>query len=301
MEQDLEKAIRKYQARIRQMETEIVSRHEENAQIIAENLRQTEELREFNHELDQKVKERTRQLQELGEAKDALMHMIVHDMKNPLTVVLGNLTFLKKKRFNLDQAVLELLSDAHQHSVKLLDMIEEILTISRMQSKEFKIQPEPLDFIAIIRQSVTTMSKAADPKNLTIRVQPDNSELILPGDARTLERIVNNLLNNAIKYAPQGSEIAVEVSRAEDSALVSVANWGEAIPEAFHEKIFEIFCRVKPEDTKIKGTGLGLTFVKLALEAHGGRIHVESPLPPKDCGARFVFSLPLAVPAAQAR
>lgn len=303
----LRKFLRKQQARIRQLQQEIVSRQEDNETVILQNIKQTEELHKWMNTLDQKVIERTRslelsqktlaeqntKLQELVETKEALTHMIVHDMKNPLTAILGTLCLFRNKRFATDPAGMEFITSAHLQTVKLICMVEEILTISRMQSKEFTIQPAPANLIELVRQSLSLMNQLTAGKKLQFRFQTGLQELWVAIDFQMVERIINNLLNNAIKYAPDPSEIVVEVNEREGQAWVSVTNWGDPIPEQFHKRLFDLFFRVNAQDKVHSGTGLGLAFCKLAVEAHHGSIYVESPVSPDPTGARFHFSLPL--------
>jgi len=317
----LQKILIQYTSRIRQLKDGLTSSHKENDHVVDEYLMQNLELINLNKSLEYKVKERTRelevanvklevtnqnlknanqlledqahQLKELNEAKEALMHMIVHDMKNPLTAILGTLTLFNKNSFNLNPDIHELLLSAHRHGIKLLSMIEEILMISRMKTKEFKLKPERANLIDTLLYSIDLMKKTVVLKNLKFHFEPEWQTLTVQMDVQIIERVINNLLNNAIKYAPQNSEILLEVEPKSDSVTVSITNWGEPIPEEYHQKIFELFSRVKKEDTQFSGTGLGLAFSKLAIEAHSGTLEVISPVPPMEIGACFRFSLPL--------
>jgi signal transduction histidine kinase len=303
-----ESTLKKYEARLRQLQLEIVSRREENEKIVAENLKHNDELRDLNEALDQKVQERTielelaktdaeaqnEKLKEIGTSKEALMHMVVHDMKNPLTAILGTLGLCRGNRFQLAADVKGLLVDAHVQSVKLLCMVEEILTISRMQSKEFEVKPEPMDMVGLVQQSMSMMSLTTGGKKIFFRFEPAVTELYVLGDYPTIERVLNNFMNNAIKYAPSESEIVLEVGIQDNMAEIGVTNWGDAIPMEHQDRIFDQFYRVKADAAKYSGTGLGLTFCRLAIHAHGGSVGVQSPVPPKDHGAKFFFTLPLS-------
>ena len=296
------------ETRERRLQGEIVSRREENEVIVFENLRKNEELRELNEVLDLKVQERTRELEaskeeleaqnrklaELSDAKDGLMHMVVHDMKNPLTAVMGTLGLCRGPRVQVAPEIKELLVGAHVQSVKLLCMVDEILTISRMQSKEFEVHPEPMDMIGLVQQSMSMMSLTTGGKKITFKFEPTVPELWVAGDYPNIERTLNNLMNNSIKYAPQETEILLEVTAQGGMARISVTNWGDPIPQAAQDKIFDQFYRVKADVAKFAGTGLGLTFCRLAVKAHGGTIGVVSPVPPTETGASFYFTLPLA-------
>lgn len=193
----------------------------------------------------------------------------------------------------------EMLVAAHVQSVKLLCMMDEILTISRMQSKEFEVHPEPMDVISLVQQSMSMMSLTTGGKKLSFTFEPSLPELWVSGDYPTIERTLNNLMNNSIKYAPPDSEIKLEVKPQEGVACIGVTNWGDPIPQESQDKIFDQFYRVKADVAKYAGTGLGLTFCRLAIHAHGGTIGVVSPVPPKENGACFYFTLPLAAKPAE--
>lgn len=293
---------KKYTARINQLKSEISLYRKEADHVVDENLYQNLELITLNKNLEIKVKERTYELEkaneklrDLNQVKESLMHMIVHDMKNPLTAMLGTLILFTRNNFGVKEEMHQLLVDSHAHGIKLLSMIDQILMISRMQTNEFKLKHEYKDIIPLICESIDMMSKTTgdNVKNLTFTFLPQEEPLQVYMDGQTIERVMNNLLNNAIKYAPKNSEIHVSLMQTEASAVITITNWGDPIPEHYQDRIFELFCRVKKEDTQFSGTGLGLTFCKLAVEAHGGTIFVTSPVAPKDHGARFTFSIPL--------
>ncbi len=298
--------IKKYQARLRQLKQEIIARQEENHRIVEENYRQNTELRQLNQVLDEKVKERTRELEasqeqlvaqnkelkELDESKEAMMHMIVHDMKNPLTSVMGALSLSQRDSFHVDAQLRELLQDANIQSIKLRTMMDDILTMSKLRSKEFEIQIQEVDMVSLMQQSVMLMNTTMSDHKVVINYQPPERTIICNIDFQIIERVMNNLINNAIKYAPRHSEVTVETQVENGMAVVRISNWGESIQQDCHKKIFEMFGRAKPQDTEIRGTGLGLAFCKLAIEAHQGEVGVVSPLPPKDHGAQFYFTIP---------
>lgn len=309
--ENLERLLQKFSARIRQLRSEIISRQAENDRILAENLRQNEELRQLNQSLDRLVQERTRELeiskltleaqnqelQALGESKEALMHMIVHDLKNPLTAVMGALALAQHPRFTLDEVVRGLLKDANVQAVRLRAMIDDILTISQMRTREFDLHPVPTELNSLLQQSLLLMNATISAKPLNLRFTPAPREIVADVDFQILERVVSNLINNAMKYAPPDSDVLLELETEGSWARISVTNQGEAIPADWHAKIFELFGRAKPEDRQVTGTGLGLAFCKLAVKAHGGTIGVASPLPGQDRGARFTFTIPLLRPS----
>jgi two-component system, sensor histidine kinase and response regulator len=242
-----------------------------------------------------KLESENQELKELNESKEAMMHMIVHDMKNPLTVVMGALSLALGPRYELSDELLDLLRGSNIQAIKLRAMIDDILTMSKMKAKEIVLETTAIDVVSLVQQSVMLMNATMGNKKVNLIFEPAVSEVMVNVDFQMIERVINNIINNAIKYAPVDSNIEVEVTQTEKEAQVHVCNYGEAIPEKYHKKIFEMFGRANPEDKRIEGTGLGLAYCKLAVEAHGGEILVESPIPPQDNGAHFCFTLPLYV------
>ncbi|MEW6515362.1 MAG: ATP-binding protein [candidate division FCPU426 bacterium] len=310
--------VEKYVARINQLKLQLAAYEKKNDEVIEETVLKNLELILMNQNLEQKVKDRTQalemvnarlvlnnqklndqteQLKSLDEAKEALTHMIVHDMKNPLTAVLGTLKLFRKNQFNLPDNLHEMLLGADRHGTKLLGMIEQLLMISRMQSREFALKTRPTDLSQLIADCARMMEKTISGKTLKIAVHVPQAPLTLELDPEIIERVVNNLLNNAIKYAPTDTEIGVAAELQNQEACVSVTNWGEPIPKAHQQKVFDMFSRVREKDAQFSGTGLGLTFCKLAVEAHRGYFKVVSPVPPQEHGVCFAFYLPLASPS----
>ncbi|MBN1595298.1 hypothetical protein JW933_05160 [candidate division FCPU426 bacterium] len=319
--QAMQNMLLQYVARIRQLKSGLSSSHKENDQVINEYIMQNLELQNLNKNLENQVKKRTReledakaklessnetlhqtnvlleeqkrQLQEVGEMKEALMQMIVHDLKNPLTAILGTLALFNKNSYGLNADVYRLLVNSYGHSNQLLAMIEEILLLARMQTKEFRLKPESCDLVTLAGNCLALMRETPAAKNANLVFRSQEQKLCLQLDVHIIERVINNLLNNALKYAPKTSEITLGISRQTETAAVSVTNWGKPIPSKYHASIFELFTRVDKDTRQFSGTGLGLAFTKLAVMAHQGSIKVVSPVPPKNIGACFCFTLPL--------
>jgi signal transduction histidine kinase len=296
----LQNTLNVHAAPIRGLKTEIWAYRQDPEHLTKKSLLSPLELLTINQELEGKVRQRTLELEianarlkELTETKESLMHMIVHDMKNPLTAMLATLSLFERNSFGLDTPIWDLLLGALRNGHKLLDMANDILGISRMRSKEFSLKPARADLVALLRECLTLMAKTTSSKNLKFVFNPAHASLPSLLDREIMERVVNNLLSNAIKYAPENSSITLDLARQGDAVLVHVSNQGSAIPRAHHEKIFELFTRTHPSDSQLSGTGIGLNFCKLAMEAHGGKIFVISPLPDSHHGACFTLSLPL--------
>jgi signal transduction histidine kinase len=179
------------------------------------------------------------------------------------------------------------LSIIQEESSRLLELINNLLDLSRLEAGRYEFKKERINLVNIINKSIVVISPQAVHKiifNSTV------NSCILIGDEDMLYRVMINLLSNAIKYSPDGGDISVTLIDKKDIWEVTVADNGIGISGEVIPRLFERFYRgASAITTKIKGTGLGLANVKYILEVHGGSIRVESEL---DKGSRFIFYLP---------
>ena len=225
-----------------------------------------------------------RDLMELENTKDHLTQMIIHDLKNPLTGIKANLEIVGMEELRETQECL----DAAQRSCDLLfNMIQDLLDISKMEDGQLTLNKEPCNLEEIIGASAKEfeVTSLAENKEIVLEMSPDLPPLNC--DRNLLYRTMSNLLINAIKYTGRGGTITVHALVVEGSFQVRVEDTGQGIPDEYLEKIFEKFGQV--ESRSRSGTGLGLTFCRMAVEAHQGRIWVESE---EGVGSRFIFEIP---------
>jgi signal transduction histidine kinase len=192
-----------------------------------------------------------------------------------------------------DEMITSLLTIALRAAGRLSRLVDSLLDLRRLEAGELGLQRLPVALEALLMEAVEQVQPMAASKNLHLRTV---LALDLPpaaADADLLRRVVVNLLDNAIKYTPQGGSITVSTKRSGNTITVSVRDTGPGVPEGEQERIFNKFTRVQREAAP-KGLGLGLAFCKLAIEAHGGRIWVDSE---RGGGATFFFTLPLAATA----
>lgn len=227
-------------------------------------------------------------LRELEKMRDNLTHMIIHDMRSPLTVLLANQELMKSlPESPLPTEAREMLDEMVSSTMMLTEMTNSVLDVSRMESGEVKLRKQDVDLTDMLRDTARALAPIAQHHDLAV----DNGEssLHLICDRDLIKRVVTNLVVNAIKYTPQGSRIRVNAKRDTEGTRVKVSDNGPGIGPEHHATIFEKFGRVSGSKTSAHSVGLGLTFCKLAVEAHGGRIGVESRVGE---GATFWFVLP---------
>jgi signal transduction histidine kinase len=240
--------------------------------------------------LHDKVQQDLTKLHELESLRDNLMHMIVHDLRSPITVISGACdAIVMMDKDQLSEPQQKFISMAQGSCRDLIEMVSSLLDISRMESGQMPISRTSCNLRDIAQKASESVTVLAQGKKLTIQVNGDSTAI--DADLDIMHRIFVNLLGNAIKFSPEGETIRVTISSNGETVRAAVTDQGSGIPEEYHTKIFEKFGQVASrQENKKYSTGLGLTFCKLAVEAHGGQIGVESE-PGK--GSTFWFTIPV--------
>ncbi|MDZ7682040.1 MAG: HAMP domain-containing sensor histidine kinase [Fodinibius sp.] len=256
-----------------------------------------DEMSGLNNELanmQRKLTKKTAQLEELNEQKDQMFGMAAHDLRNPLTLILNYANFLiedheEENLFSEDQ--FQLVKEIKESSEYMVQIIEDILDISALQSGKIRLEREDTDLVQLIEQTVSLNRLSANKKDINIIFEKPQSEIIKEIDTRKMQQVLDNLLSNAIKYSYRESKVAVAVEiKDEEKVIISVNDEGQGIPEDEMDQLFEPFSTVSVEATAgEKSTGLGLAIAKKITEAHGGTIEVESEV---GKGSTFSVVLP---------
>jgi len=232
-----------------------------------------------------------RKLQELERLRDDLTYMIVHDLRTPLTSLLSGLQTVPLVG-DLNEIQTEMVEIAVDGGRTLLGMINDLLDVEKMEQESVPLEMTPLTAGGLIERATAQVVLLAQASGLTLAREAPLDLPPFPGDEDKLRRTIINLLGNAIKFTPVGGTITAAAELGEGVVLFSIRDTGEGIPPEAFERIFEKFGQVENRKAGRKmSTGLGLTFCKLAVEAHGGRIWVES-LPGQ--GSAFFFTIPRA-------
>lgn len=237
--------------------------------------------------LHDELAESYRDLQDLQRTKENLTQMIVHDLKNPLTGIMANLEIVAMEE-ELDSR--ECLEAAQRSCSLLFNMIMDLLDISRSEEGKLALDLDTFSLPEIVRPNVLLAETLARMDGKAIFMSIPEETPVVSGDRNLLHRVIANLLNNAIKHTGRGGHILFGVESVENGFLKAyVEDTGRGIPPESREKIFEKFGQL--EAGKRAGVGLGLTFCKMVVEAHEGRIWVDSR---EGVGNRFYFTLPTA-------
>ncbi len=241
------------------------------------------------HQQRSRLQESYDKLRELESHRDSLVHMVIHDMRSPITVTLGILEMLSNSSSgHLDEAKRDLVGMALASTQKLADMVSQLLAVSRLEAGEIHLDKTQCDLAQTIQTAVQPLTLVSGNRTITVKAQPGINTLC---DKNIVQRIIVNLVGNALKFIPEDGEVKITLSTNHEEARVSVSDNGPGIPKEFHQRIFEKFGQVGSKKNKKLGTGLGLAFCRLAVEAHGGKIGVKSEV---GQGSTFWFTLPLA-------
>ena len=248
-------------------------------------------LRQLQKELEhqnQQLKESYDRLRELETLRDNLVHLVVHDLRSPLAMMAGYVDLIKVKiAAKLNASEVGYIDVVGKHTAKLLDMVTTLLDVSRMEAGQMPLNRQACDLAGVAKEVTDSFSVLAGRRQLSI--ESLSGPLSVHADKDVLQRVIANLVGNAIKFTPDGGQIRVTIGRKDSMARVAVTDSGPGIPAEYHAKVFEKFGQVDKQARR-HSTGLGLTFCKLAVQAHGGEIGVESEV---GKGSTFWFALPL--------
>jgi signal transduction histidine kinase/CheY-like chemotaxis protein len=227
-------------------------------------------------------------LKELDRIRSEFVATVSHDLRTPLTNILGYVELLPKAG-PLNEQQQEFILRVRESMGSITELVGDLLDIGRIEAG-FDLDMAPCNLVHVITASVKGFQVRARGKRLDLRWEPPQAFPLVNGNARVLGQVMDNLISNAIKYTQEGGWVAVSAGVEDGYVVVRVADNGIGIPPAEQPYIFERFYRVESEKTAgIVGTGLGLAIVKTAIEKHKGRVWVESK-PGK--GSVFCFVLP---------
>ena len=231
-------------------------------------------------------------LQELDTAKTDFMSTVSHELRTPLTSISGYVELLldaEAGELNAPQA--RMLDVIGRNTRRLRDLIEEMLILSKIESGAFSSLREPVDLVSLAEHAVEAIAPAAAKANVTLDTEV-HGPLPLHADPDQLDRVLMNLLANAVKFTPAGGRVRLRARREDDEVVVEVADTGMGIPAAEQKALFTRFFRASNAVRQaVPGTGLGLAIVGTVVDNHDGRIEVQST---EGAGTTFTIRLPAA-------
>lgn len=237
-------------------------------------------------EAQEELARKNAELHRLQELRDSLTHMIIHDLRSPLSGVVGYLDLLKRRAAaKLDDKERGFVEIAYTAAQRLNEMITSLLDTNRLEAGEMPVQLQDADVVALVSRCVEDHAGITGTRRVTCDFKEEC--VVAHFDPELTRRVIGNLLGNAVKYTASDGEIALSVDTSGEHVCVAIRDNGRGIPPEFHRKIFEKFGQL--DGGTRHSTGLGLTFCKLAVEAQDGTISVQSE---PGAGSTFAFTLP---------
>ncbi|OYD97839.1 hybrid sensor histidine kinase/response regulator [Nostoc sp. 'Peltigera membranacea cyanobiont' 210A] len=271
-------------------------------------------IQSINVELEQRVQERTAELEASNRAKDELLireqviraeaeaanrakdeflSVLSHELRTPLNAILGWSQMLRKQHLSQDR-IMRALETIERNARSQTKIVEDILDISGMITGKLRLQVRPVNLVQVIEAAIESVRLAAEAKSIRIQSVLDGSKNPISGDADRLQQVVWNLLSNAIKFTPKGGKLQIRLERINSHVEITVSDTGVGISPDFLPYVFDRFRQHDSTTTRsYGGLGLGLAIARQLIELHGGTITVASPGIGQ--GTTFIVKLPVAI------
>ncbi len=211
-----------------------------------------------------------------GKARETFFHMIVHDLKGPLSNLLSAIMLLDDNSASEDKEFSTKLNKSMRKSiVTMLSLIEGILDISRLEANEMPVSIKTINVAEFAKEFYDQSKLQAKASNRRLLLDCKWNNIQAPADSELLFRVMQNIFSNALKYGSKETEIGIYVNQIGEDAIISISNEGSLIPDEYKTRIFEKYFQIENNKLKRFGAGIGLAFCKLAIETMGGKIWVE--------------------------
>jgi signal transduction histidine kinase len=253
----------------------------------------------LNSELTNARRELARKNAELDGAireKNQMLGMAVHDLRNPLGVIAGVVDLLAEELAEtLGEDNRKLLARVASSAGHMQALIDDLLDYSKIEAGRVELHLQPVDLAELVRENIAFNSILAEKKGIQLRFRSEGAPPPVKLDSRRMQEVLNNLISNALKFSVAGTTITVSLRRSAEAVTIAVADQGLGIAADDIGKLFTPFSVTRTRSTaNEKSTGLGLAIVRRIVEAHGGRIAVESK--PGE-GSIFLVALPITQPS----
>lgn len=242
-------------------------------------------------DLEARIKAQNQRLTEIDHLKNTFVNAVSHELRTPLTSIRGYVEFLEDRI----GGPLTSMQDEFVHHIalgtrRLARLVDDLLDFARLEAGSFRLARETVDARALVDDVLTSLQPQATAMQVALTVSLPSEPVSLCADPQRIEQVLTNLIHNALKFTPAGGQVAVSLRVEGDQALMAVTDTGVGIAPEHQAAVFEKFFQVSHDSPSgLGGSGLGLYIAKSLVEAHGGRIGLESA---PGRGSRFWFSLP---------
>jgi len=239
-------------------------------------IRQQQKLMWQSDQLERMIERDRERFEKITNMREKFVRGAAHDLKNPLTIVGGYASMmLRMDAVRQDQNLKQMAQEIEGAGADMLEMIGNMLDVLRFQNS-VTLDKESIDLNLIVDNIVSSYQALSSAKNTLLEFRTQFSEVLIQADAKLIQRVVENLVSNAIKYSPNESQVMVTTDSKDGKAILQIEDDGYGIPEYDLPLLFDPFYRSESTSDKAEGTGLGLSVTKEIVEQHGGRILVDS-------------------------
>lgn len=225
--------------------------------------------------------------------KSALLSITAHDLKNPLQAIWGLVDVIESKYDELDKSeIIEIVNNIKSSTKTAISITKDILDLHKYESGKFNLKLQDFDYYSILDKVIKVYSKIAEEKNIKLHFSKDaDSVTVINADRSKFERIIDNLLSNSVKYSEKGTSIYIRIFNKNYNSVISIRDEGPGFTEKDKELVFTKFAKLSAKPTGGEtSNGLGLSIVKLLVEAMNGTVSLESEV---GVGSEFYVSFPL--------
>jgi signal transduction histidine kinase len=284
------------------MSAEIIGNALERKEATDQLAKLNEELKSFNSQLETKVQERTKQLEDAvgvaeasNQAKSEFLASMSHELRTPLNAIIGFSEVLRERYFgDLNEKQAEYIVDIVDSGKHLLSLINDVLDLSKIEAGKMELDVSEVKIADLLQNSLVMIKEKALTHSISLDLQiaENINGTKIKADERRLKQVMFNLLSNSAKFTPDGGAITVEARKDEKKLTISVSDTGIGMTPQEQKRLFEAFYQASGGiKGKTPGTGLGLAITKSIVEKHGGKIWMESEGTNK--GSKFTFTLPI--------
>lgn len=226
----------------------------------------------------------------IEQSKDELITNVSHDIRTPLTSIIGYLGLIEEGRFQSTEEAQSYVHTAYKKAKQMKVLVDDLFEYTKVRQTTTPLLRVSFDMIQLLEQLAIDFELETKQKGMDIVVESDHRQLMMEADTEKLVRVFNNLISNALKYGKGGKLIQIDVDKVGEDALITVRNDGESLPDGAIDQLFERFYRAETSRSQeTAGTGLGLAIAQSIIELHGGTITAKS----EKGWTSFIIRLPL--------
>lgn len=227
---------------------------------------------------------------EIEKSKDELITNVSHDIRTPLTSIIGYLGLIEDGQYQSKEEVFKYTHIAYTKAKQMKSLVDDLFEYTKVRQPTVPVNAMSFDMVQLLEQLAADFELEASKKNIQLSVETSESSLIMDGDTEKLVRVFNNLITNALKYGGHATQIVMQLEKAKTEAIITVRNNGTPIPRESLDQLFDRFYRVdESRSQEISGTGLGLAISQNIVNLHGGYIYAQS----NKQWTSFIIHLPL--------